>query len=285
MIDARFQKQIDRWLTDEYGRIRRLYRAAAALYYNKVPRDFRPTGIMHWTMRTGLASSAPAVAYYYGSITGWTASVVGTVLFVAHSTVSLLDRLSMSRKSNGNGGQSDLVVRICDLLSNVKGKAKTPSDRDNAIRACLGILENYCRTVTRTSKGEVSVSLVLFSGSSQTRMSVRHRNPGNERPTGRHFDAEALGLLGYHACIHGPLPRVVHDLKSFGKHALVSPTQSKVDYRSILIVPVCRRTDGTATIRGFVSIDCTRPYAFYGNRANVIMVTCEPVFSHINDLI
>ncbi|TIU98038.1 MAG: hypothetical protein E5W09_12965 [Mesorhizobium sp.] len=275
---------IELWLADSYGRGYRFKRYLWGFYYNKVPRDFRIIGMTHWLAKTALASSAPAVAFFYGSVGAATATVTAAAIFVGNSFVSILDRLSQEKSSGAGHAQTELMVRLGDLLTGMKGRAVAPADKDDAIRACLGILENYARLVTRSNKGEISVSLVLFAGNSTTKMKVRHRNPGNERPTNREFDA--TNLVGYHACTRGSEPRVVHDLKKFGGKSMVSPTQTKVNYRSIFLIPVVtRRGEEGEKVRGFISIDCPRPYAFYGNRSSVLVVTCEPVLSRINDLI
>jgi hypothetical protein len=239
----------------------------------------------HWLAKTSLASSAPAVALFYGSVGAATAAVAASAIFIGNSVVGLLDRLSQEKTSGTGQAQTELMVRLGDLLTGVKGgRALSQSDKDDAIRACLGILENYTRLVTRSKKGDISVSLVLFAGNSASRMKVRHRNPGNERPTNREFDA--THLMGYHACLRGTEPRVVHDLRKFGGKSMVSPTQTTVNYRSIFIIPVVtRRGEADEKIRGFISIDCPRPYAFYGNRSSVLVVTCEPILSRINELI
>lgn len=274
---------MEAWLTDDYNRLFRARRYLKGFYYNKLPRDFRPVGVLHWIAKTGLASSAPAVAYFYGSVGGATAAIAAGGIFGGHSVVSFLDRISKEKAVGTGERQAEMMVRVGDLLNGFSGKAVATGDKDDVIRACLGILENYVRMITRSKKGEISVSLVLYSGSSATKMKVRHRNVGNDRPINREFTA--TNLAGYRACQRGTEPRVVHDLKEFSREAMVSPTQSAVTYRSIFIVPVVSSRGGSQQIRGFVSMDCPRPYAFYGNRANMIVVTCEPVFSRINDLI
>ncbi|MBA1140670.1 hypothetical protein [Mesorhizobium neociceri] len=276
---------IELWLSDGYGRGYRFKRYAWGFYYNRIPRGFRVIGMTHWLAKTGLASSAPAVAFFYGSVGAATAAVTAAAIFLANSVVTVLDRLSQEKSSGTGQAQTELMVRLGDLLTGMKGgRAVGQADRDDAIRACLGILENYARLVTRSKKGDISVSLVLFAGNSTTRMKVRHRNPGNERPTNREFDA--THLMGFHACKRGTEPRVVHDLKKFGGKSMVSPTQTTVNYRSIFMIPVVtRRGEADEKIRGFISIDSPRPYAFYGNRSSVLVVTCEPVLSRINELI
>lgn len=134
------------------------------LYHNKLPRELRPLGVMHWSTRTALASAAPGVAHFYGTIAGWTALVAAGGIFLAHSVVGILDRLSKAKKSDATDIQSEMIIRVGDLLTSLKSRTVKPSDRDDAIRACLGILENHARIVTKSKKGELSVSLVLFSG-------------------------------------------------------------------------------------------------------------------------
>lgn len=55
-------------------------------------------------------------------------------------------------------------------------------------------------------------------------------------------------------------------------------------YRSFFIVPICTaRRDGLIPL-GYLSIDSTRPYEFYGNRANVLAVECESIIARLKKL-
>jgi hypothetical protein len=278
---AIFEKKVATWLADDFNWFQRVWRGAAGLYHNRVPRTFRPIGMAHSASRTALASSGPAVAYYYGSVPGVTATIAGVGIFCAHAFVGFLDKIAQGKQKTAEDPHGEIIIRLGDLLKHTSSKAAA-RDRDEAIRACLGILENFAREIVKAKKGDLSVSLVLYQGSSRSRMNIRHRNPGNGRPIGRDFDA--TDKIGHRACAAGGEPRVVHDIRWFGREALVSPTQSSVKYRSLMIVPVGLSATGDGP-RGFVSIDCEQPYAFYGNRSTVIMVTCEPVFSHLNELI
>lgn len=276
-----FEGRVAAWLADDLNYLQRASRATAGIYHNRIPRSLRPLGLAHSTSRTLLASSGPAVAYYYGSIPGVTAAIAGAVIFTAHSVVGFLDKLSKGRGASPTTTHSEIIIRLGDLLKHTSGKAAA-KNRDAAIQACLGILENFSRETAKVKKGALSVSLVLYQGNSRSRMIIRHRNPGNDRPVGRDFDAK--DKIGHRACEAGGVPRVVHDIRWFGKEALASPTQSRVNYRSLLIIPVSQ-PGGDPRPRGFVSIDCDQPYAFYGNRSNIIMVSCEPVLSHLSELI
>ncbi len=282
MEDRKFQRRVEAWLQDNPGRVRKTLHASLALYHNKTPREFRPYGIAHWLTKTSMASSAPALAFFYGSISVGIAAAAAAAIFIGNSVVSLLDRLSKEKTSGLPDSHPEFIVRFGDLLTALRANSTAAPDRDDAIRACLGILEIFARQTTKSRKGDVSVSLVLYMGSSASKMRIKHRNPGNDRPVNREFDCRYV--VGHHACEAGDFPQVVHDLRRFGRAGATSPTQSKVDYRSIFILPVKSRRNGSR-IRGFVSIDCRRPYAFYGNRANVIVVSCEPVINHIQDLI
>lgn len=231
-----------------------------------------------------MASSAPAAAWYYGSINGPVATSVGIAIFAGHSLVSFFDRLSKDKTSGSSESNSDILIRFGDLLGahKVDGEMEE-AERAEALRACLGILEIFSRQIAKAKQGDLSVSLLTYLGSSTTRMKVRYRNPGNTRPQNREVNAE--GLLGHAVCKSGDAPRVVNDIREFGKPAMSSPTQSKVDYRSILFYPIVSNDDAGNTVSGFVSIDCKQPYAFFGNRSNDIVVTCEPILSHISELV
>ncbi|HWM48536.1 MAG TPA: hypothetical protein VNR11_16645 [Xanthobacteraceae bacterium] len=278
----KFQSQVRAWLDDDYGRLQRWQRAAAGVFYNRFPRSFRALPIFHWFGRNALAASAPIVALFYGTIGQVTAFWAAGGLFFANVAVWVLGVLSEKKKGNGEA-EAEALVRFGDLLSAFKVGAVAKANRDRAIGACLGILEIHARRITKTKKGELSVSLVQYVGSSTTKMTIKYRNPGNLRSVGREFDCSAL--LGHHACQAGALPRVVHNLSQFGKN-LTSPTQSTIDYKSMLFIPLEVATSGGgARLKGFVSFDCQRPYAFYGNRNREIAVTCRPVIDHLKDLL
>lgn len=280
-----FEQAADDWLSGKRSLWGKISRPVKSLYFNKAPQRLRFFGFLHWGAKTGLAASPPVFAWYYGTI-----QTVGVVLIATaaiaglHSVVGLLDALSKEKSSSTSDNQSDVIVRFGDLLAAHRQKGNLAVDaKDDAIRACLGILEIFTRQTTKSKKGDVSVSVVLYQGSSKSNLNIRHRNPGNERPTGR--DIKADGLLGHRVCEYGELPQVLDDVRELGKRKVSSPTQSKMEYRSIFFYPL--EIDGKEGkfIKGFISIDCKKPYAFYGNRSNDIVVTCEPVLNHIKELI
>jgi hypothetical protein len=277
-----FELKVQKWLADDRSLAARVLRALKSLYYNKAPQRFRFYGALHWLAKTGLAASPPGLGYYYGSLKSLTVVVIATSGIAAgHSLVSFLDALSKEKAKSEGENHSDMLVRLGDLLNAHKPrKSGPPAQKDDAIRACLGILEIFCRQITRSAKGDVAVSLVLYQGSSRQKMSLRHRNPGNLRPVNREIRTE--GLLGHFVCAYGAEPQVVDDVREF---TATSPTQTKPDYRSIFFYPLEVLSKEGKSIKGFVSIDCKKPYAFYGNRSNDIVVTCEPVLNHIRESI
>lgn len=280
MTNAAFDKAIEDWLAGRPNR----WETLRGLYYNKKPQRFRLFGFAHSLLHLLIVSSAPALAWFYGSISPSTAVIVGAILFVANWLLKFLSILSTEKASPTVDSQSDLMVRLGDLLTALNGRSKvSDDDRDDAIRACLGIIDVFCRQMTRAKKQEIAVSLVLYSDRDRVKMRIRHRNPGNERPVNREFDASRT--IGHQACQRDGKPRVINDIKRFGKLAVVSPTQSDVDYRSIYFIPLETMADEMPLIRGFLSIDSKQPFAFYGNRANAIIVTCEPIVAHIKDLL
>lgn len=216
----------------------------------------------------------------YKTITPAQAATGTAILFVLFSVSGLLDRRSRKKNNPSEIASVEAWVRVGDLITSVKSSATPAAARDDTIKAALGVIEAYARQITRSPKGQISVSLALYDGKSTTNMKIRHRNPGNERPTGRKLK-KLEHVLGHRACQAGIEPRVVSDLKVFGREAMFSPTQSKCDYRSIMIVPVLAHSD--SQIKGFVSIDCVRPHAFHNTIANQLVVTTEPLVNHIEE--
>ncbi|UZD70897.1 hypothetical protein [Brucella sp. JSBI001] len=272
------EQRIQDWLADDYYWYQRFGHRVRAWWNNSY--RIRFWGSAHLASKTVMSSSAPAAAYYYGTVTLVQASIVSGSILLLSALVEFSNKRSKDKLSNAPEIHADMMLRVGDFFSLIKLRT-TKNDNDDAIRSCLGILENYACLITNSPKGQISVSLVLYAGSSKTRMKIKHRNPGNTRPTNREFDATQL--MGYRACSSGTKPRVVHDLKSFGKSAGDSPTQSGVNYRSFLLIPI-QSPDGNR-IRGFVSVDSPRPFAFYGERSSVLMVRCEPILNHLSDLI
>lgn len=285
MTQVDFDAAANKWLTGNISHARRFLTGVKGLYYNKAPQRFRFFGLLHWGAKTSLAASAPGLAYYYGSIAQLSVAIgASAFILFANGMVALFDALSKDKASASADDKIDVIVRFGDLLAAHQQKTSVEATaRDDAIRACLGILEIYARQTTKAAKGTISTSVVLYKGSSRTTLQIRHRNPGNERPTGRDISSE--GLLGHFVCEHGASPQVIHDIRELKAKRFASPTQSKVEYRSIFFYPL--EVDGVdgKFIKGFISIDCKKPYAFYGNRSNDIVVTCEPILSHVRELI
>lgn len=235
---------------------------------------------LHWFVRALIVCSAPLSAIFYKTVPIAPAVTVAVVLFISFLATLLFEKLSGEAVADQT--QNELIIRFGDLLTTLRKGAVTEAQELNAIRACLGILELFALNTTKASKGDISVSLILYAHDSALRMIISARNPGNERPTGRETDG--AGLLGHRACQFDCAPRVVHHVGHFGS-GFKSPTQSKPAYKSIFVIPLETEVNGQRKIRGFVSIDSRFPYAFYGNRANVIIVECEPVLNQIKELI
>lgn len=281
MLNDADQETIRRWLDEDLGRFGWFRQKVGAVWHNKIPKRFRLFGLTHGLLKSVLIVSAPAASFFYGAVSLASAAWVGGALLGLNAASAIADGLSKVKASSDY--QSEALIRFGDLLTTLKRDAVKGQERDMAISACLGIIENSCLPLTKSRKGDISVTLILYQGASTTKLRVSKRNPGNERPTNREIDAERL--LGHYACQHSATPRVVSDLQLFGKTFSVSPTQNRVNYRSILIVPLEAPRRGESAIRGFVSIDHKRPYAFHGNLANVIVVTCEPIINQLRELL
>lgn len=281
-LSDKSQEKLRRWLEDDHSWYWRLWMKAGAFWYNKVPRQFRFWGLIHLLARAALIAAAPITAVYYGSITPIQAGVVGAGLIILNVFTSVADRMSKAGASSPSF-TAEGFLRIGDLLTTYKVNSIRAAERDAAIEACLGIIENIAIPETKTQKGDVSVNLITYMGSSTSQMRVRHRNPGNTRPKNRQFATEAV--LGHYVCQRGSAPLTINNIKHFGRDFAASPTQNSYTYRSILLIPLLCNTPQGQVARGFVSIDCTRSYAFYGNRANSIAVTSKPVLALLREMI
>jgi hypothetical protein len=146
--DTKFAAAVALWIEDTYPWYSRWRRAAAGIFYNRVPRRFRLMPIVHWLSRNLLAASSPFVALYYGSIGKPTAYVAAGLLFGANVLVGILG-FAADEKPPDDDSQSQAMIRFGDLLGAMKQGAVPAGRRDLAIRACLGILEIYARRITK----------------------------------------------------------------------------------------------------------------------------------------
>lgn len=282
MLSKNSQELLRRWLDDDHRWYFRWWMKVGAFWYNKVPKRIRAWGIVHLISRAGVIASAPIIAVYYGSINWTQAAVVGTGLIILSIFTSLADRLS-KQSTKSPDFAADGLVRIGDLLSSYKANSIKAAGKEAAIEACLGIIENIALPATKSQKGEIAVTLILYQGTGTAKMRVRQRNPGNSRPKNREFDTERI--LGHYVCQRGDAPLTINNVSHFGKEFARSPTQTRYDYKSILLMPVLCDTPSGPQARGFVSIDCNHPYAFYGNRANSIAVMSKPIISQLQEMI
>lgn len=283
MLNRSSQERLRRWLADDHRLRFRLWMKAGAFWYNKVPRRFRLWGLLHILSRAIIIASGPIVALFYGNVTLQQAGVVAVALIGINLFTSVADRLS-KQKATPPDFATDGLVRVGDLLSAYKGSAIKTAEKDSAIGACLGIIESIALPVSKSQKGEVAVTLLLYQGSGTSKMHVRQRNPGNTRPNSRR-DIDTERILGHYVCQQGDAPLTINHIGHFGKEFANSPTQTKYDYKSILIFPIRCNTPSGVKARGFLSIDCNHPYAFYGNRANSIAVMSKPIINQLREMI
>ena len=233
-------------------------------------------------MKTGLASSGPVISYFAGTFSGLVAGGISAVIFIGYSFASFAERMANGRSNSGPEAVMEAVIRVGDFLSALKVNT-TQSNKPSAIAASLGVVEVLAREITGLKQGEIAVSVAVYEGSSTQRMKLLYRNAGNTRPVGRTFDGEAI--LGHRACLAGRGPQIVNDIRRFGAKALKSPTQSEVNYRSIVIFPLVVDRNGNQKVRGFLSVDATVPYAFYGNRGRKLIVNAEPIIQQLQALL
>lgn len=282
-LSAKSKETLRRWLEGDHTWYWRTYMWAGAFWHNKVPRRLRPWGIFHLVARAALICAAPITGVITSALTVSNAIVVAVVLLLFNVATTVGDRLSKEKARSPEFAGTGLV-RVGDLLSSYKPDAvRGRQYKETAIEACLGIMESIALPVTKSQTGDVSVTLILYEGSSVTKMRVRKRNPGNTRPLNRPVDTERT--LGHYVCQRGDSPLTINDIKHFGKEFAQSPTQTSYDYKAILLIPLLCDTQDGPKPKGFVSIDCNRPYAFYGNRANSITVMSKPILAQLREMI
>lgn len=276
-----FEKKVEKWLTDDKSFRESFFDYLRYLWFNKLPKGFSVSSVTHWLLKLAIFISGPTISFaVYGKISFNQAVLAIGALAFLYCVSWFFDRRSAKAKSEGYASTEALWVQFGDLIDSVKSEATLKANKDKSVRASLGIIQNYAQSITKSSKAEVSVTVALYKGSGREKMTIFARNPDSDRPLGRTIH-DLDYVLGHRACLYGNHPRVVGDLKKFGKYAFKSPTQAKCSYRSILLVPLTSERGENREMQGFMSVDCVRPHAFHGSNADEILMTCEPFISHI----
>jgi hypothetical protein len=277
---------VERWLNSNPGRAARLKNWLVSLYYQKIPIHLRLPKLLHSLFKICMAASAPTVSFiFYKTITIVQASGAFLLIAILYFLVWLFDRVSSDKQAENYDIAAETVIRVGEILGNghIPPNSKNhAAQRDDAIRAALGLIEVFTRQVCGGRKGEISVTLAKYVDESNTQMEIRHRNTGNTRPTSRKFSAN--GVLGHYACMRGGAPRVVNDIKRLGPEIQKSPTQSEFNYRSILFLPLVGQRGDPTRVTGFLSIDSTKAYCFSQSRVRIIVVNCQSILEHVQKL-
>ena len=281
--EKKYRSKVEDWLEENQGRFGVWWDQVLFVWYSRRPTSVRWLSWPYRAFVAALAASGPAIAYQTSNVLTFQQAVAGGFgLLVVHVALKSADVWSAKRSSKTDLVAEEMWIRVGDLLNSVKSDATPMRDRDGSIEATLAIMSGYARLVTKDSSADISATLVCYRGTGQSQMTVTHRQRGSSRPTNRHIkDIEYV--LGHHACQAGYEPRIVPNLRRFGPRAKKSLTMAKANYRSMLILPV--RSRSSQEIKGFISIDSSRPFAFNGNRAGALMVAFEPYQAHIEDLI
>lgn len=280
---SKFKSRVERWLAADAGRLERAANVVLAKYYSLSLPRLSWVGSLHWGVRLTIVVAPPAILFWiYEKVTIRQALVAAAALLVLQVLSDWLGGLREKRRKRRDVTSEEIWVRIGDILASVDSTATPSHLKDESVTACLGVIEGYSRQVTNGKKGDISVSLVLYEANDRTRMTIKHRNPGNMRPNARIF-GNLERIFGHLACEAGPEPRRINNVLWFGRKSVVSPTQSQVDYKSIFIVPIEGVEGKVNEIVGFISIDSSRPYAFFGAIGDKILVTCSPLIDHIRE--
>lgn len=279
----KFEKELEIWL-DENISLKRQISAALASKINVLRQfKFRWLSLPYHLVVMSLSASGPAIAYHTSGAVSLRGAIFGFIfiwllLFVCQA----LNAWSDAKAKRVTGPLQTIWVRIGDLLNTVKSSATAAKDKDNSIEAALAIAVSISAEIAQVGTERIAASLVQYKGTGFGKMTVTHRNRGSERPVQRPVK-KIETLLGHHACQRGAAPRVVADIRRFGPIGLKSPTQTKHQYRSLLIYPLLSSPDQKP--KGFISIDCTVAHAFHGHLADDLVALLEPIKAHIEDMI
>lgn len=285
MSRDRFDEAVEAWLVGTPSLVWRARWWLAANYYKRIwNRNIRARPVMVMAVKALVPAATPLLAYRFGANAAMTlpsALLWSGTIFAVAVTVDLLQSLLSLGHGDGSAAE-ELMTRACELLRLCGDDAITPANRSAARNACLSIIEVYVRSLTQAARGEIGVSLARYVPGQPGTLRIDERNAGSLRKMGVSFPGRFV--LGHHACMAGDDPRAVYDLRAFGPKAFRSPTGSKTPYRSFFIVPICAGREGGLIPLGYLSIDSTRPYEFYGNRANVLAVECESIIARLKKL-
>lgn len=281
---SRFDRELQIWLEGELGTSRRLSNWFRSKYHNAPSFSFRWSALPNLGTQLALTASGPVIAYHTsGSLEPKQATALFLLILAVLLVFKAVDAWYKKKADRISGPMQTIWVRVGDLLNSVKSSATRKGDQGSSIEASLAIAVSIAAEVSHAKLDDVAASLVLYTGTGYGKMKVAHRDRGSRRPVNRSVqDLETL--LGHHACQReAGAPRVIGDLKRFGPLGYKSPTQQRPQYRSIFFHPVA--SSKSRELRGFISVDCTLPYAFHGTRADDLAALLEPIKAHIEDMI
>lgn len=285
MSEQTFDKAVEAWLAGTPSWFLRVRWWLAANYYKRIwNKNIRARPVLVMAVKALVPAATPLLAYHVranAALTFPSAMLWSGMIFAVAVTVDFVQTL-LSLKHNDGTAAEELMMRSCELLRLCGDDAIIAANRPAARNACLSIIEVYVRSLTNAARGEIGVSLARYVPGQPAMLRIDERNAGSLRKMGVTFSGRFV--IGHHACMAGDDPRAVYDIRAFGAEAFRSPTGSKTPYRSFFIVPICTaRRDGLIPL-GYLSIDSTRPYEFYGNRANVLAVECESTIARLKKL-
>lgn len=283
-MSAVFEKKVEQWLSDGRPRWQRRMDSLRATWHSyRVP----PLGIrwaLHVFFRALLIVIPVGIAAHANSLSGLAATVIAVTIIGIQIAIQATNGGFFRTKSDYWDDLDSLLQRVSQILGDMRIKDHMKEEAGShrrhyqAIASTLTIIEDYVLHMIAANRGEVTVTFAVYDDIQQGKMEIICRNKGSSRPCGP--ITAPSGMLAHRACVRGILTRPVNDINHFGHEARVSPSGSTVKYRSFLILPLFdNETDHQPF--AFVTIDCTIPYAFYGDRAIFLTEALEPFISHI----
>lgn len=285
-----FETKVETWLSNGTSRRQRLTDGFhAARHMIRLP-EFSVRLATNIVLRVALIAVPFALAWYTQNLSAPAASMAALAIAALQAAIHISNGGFFRTTSEHYDDLSKLLDRAAEVMRDMKIRVNTSGSVENhrrherAITATLSIIEDYILHMIAGRKGEVTVTFAVYRSLEEGRIEILCRNRGSDRPCGEIVADK--GMLAHRACQRGVEPRTVNDIHHFGEEARISPTSSSVSYRSFLILPLFEPDETNPKPYAFITIDCKKPYAFYGKRARYIRArnmvpTLEPYLIHV----
>ena len=237
---------------------------------------------MRWTAAALLFAAPVLLQAVAGRITWRLAIFAAVAIWVLKVIFELASKSSVFFTSRNYTDTNNLLNRLTELLDETEVKNHANGEdrarrNDDYIKAILSVIEVLVLRFINVPRGKITVTFARYIDDGR-QLELRHRNRGSDRKVCTVPVSDQI--LGHLLCQAGAQPRALNDLHHLPEEYRVSPSSGSATYRSFYIVPIYEDAHRRSPV-GFVSIDSQIPYAFYGNRANLMSTAVTPFIGEI----